>query len=248
MSWMWLIGIALAGSELRPVGPGSYTPLYTADSDNPVVTVASFLLEEKPVTRGEFAAFIAEHPKWRRDTISRTFADKGYLDTWIDPLTPNGSPEQPVVQVSWFAARAYCKAAGRRLPTEDEWEVAALADETRADASQDPARAAAVLAWYGSANSERAVGERPPNIWGVHDLHGLVWEWVDNFNSTLYGTDPRESGDEAQNRFCGAGALTSADARDYATFMRVAFRTSLEANYSTKNLGFRCASDLPEAP
>ena len=248
MTW-WLLGLALAGpSGMAWVGGGTYEPLYPPDPDDPAVTVPGFWLDVHPVTKAEFAAFVREQPRWQRGSVKPIFADPGYLSTWADPTTPDGSPRQPVVQVSWFAARAYCDARGKRLPTEDEWEIAASADATRAFARNDPAWVKQLLDWYGDANRSLGdVGQDTPNYWGVHDLHGLVWEWVEDFNNTVYGTDSREGGDKDLVRFCGAGALTAADAADYANFMRVAFRTSLQAHYTTRNLGFRCASD-GEAP
>ena len=58
-------------------------------------------------------------------------------------------PDQPVTRVSWFAARAYCEAAGARLPTWYEWEFAAAADEHRPDARSDPDWREKILDWYG---------------------------------------------------------------------------------------------------
>lgn len=226
------------------VGGGSYVPLYPSDKDIPAVSVEGFWMQKLPVTKRDYLTFLVQNPAWRRDTVKTLFADEGYLRSWTTQTQPDGSLDQPMVEVSWFAARAYCEAQDLRLPTEDEWELAASADETRVNARSDPAFTARLLAWYGS--TERTlpnVGSKPANFWGVHDLHGGVWEWVEDFNNTLYGADNRQSGDEDTLRFCGAGALSAADAKDYATFMRVAFRTSLQARYTTKNLGFRCVRD-----
>jgi formylglycine-generating enzyme required for sulfatase activity len=77
----------------------------------------------------------------------------------------------------------------------------------------------------------------------VHDLHGLVWEWVLDFNGAMLGTDARKSGDRDRITVCGGGSVAASDTTDYASFMRVAFRSSLRADYTTHNLGFRCAAD-----
>ncbi|MEQ9363263.1 MAG: SUMF1/EgtB/PvdO family nonheme iron enzyme, partial [Leptospirales bacterium] len=70
-------------------------------------------------------------------------------------------------------------------------------------------------------------------------LHGSVWEWVLDFNSVTIDSDSRESGQSA--KFCGAGGFNSSSPRDYAAFMRQAFRSGLTAASTTRNLGFRCA-------
>ena len=64
-----------------------------------------------------------------------------------------------------------------------------------------------------------------------------------DFNSTLVSGDAREGGDADRMKFCGSGALAAVDKGDYATFMRVAMRSSLSATYTTGSLGFRCARD-----
>jgi formylglycine-generating enzyme required for sulfatase activity len=151
-----------------------------------------------------------------------------------------------VVHVSWFAARAYCQERGARLPTENEWELASTATETELDGRNDPIWKKRVLDWYAQPTPKvlPEVGKTPPNYWGVFDLHGLVWEWVDDFNSVLVAVDTRESGDAEKGRFCGSGALAASDKVDYASFMRIAFLSSLKAHYTTGNLGFRCAKDI----
>ncbi|MFT4621845.1 MAG: sulfatase modifying factor 1 [Myxococcota bacterium] len=246
---MWLLlGVVLAGevpAEMAQVPGGTYAPLYAADPEQPTVTVGPFLLDRRPVSKADYQAFVIANPRWRRDRIKALFADERYLQDWAGPLDHGGRDNQPAVRVSWFAARAYCAAQGKRLPTEDEWEVAAGASTTAADGRGDPARSAEILKWYlEPASDERVIGERAPNVFGIHDLHGLSWEWVEDFNNTLYGADNREGGDDDTLRFCGAGVLSAADAEDYATFARVAFRTSLQATYTTASLGFRCARDV----
>jgi sulfatase modifying factor 1 len=77
----------------------------------------------------------------------------------------------------------------------------------------------------------------------VRDLHGLVWEWVEDHSAMLVSSDSREQGDPDAMRFCGAGALSMDDRENYAILMRVAMLSSLEAHDTTGNMGFRCARD-----
>jgi formylglycine-generating enzyme required for sulfatase activity len=208
------------------------------------VDVAPFEIRRVPVTVMQFAAFVQAHPEWRRDRVPAVFAEPRYLADWVDALVPGQRllPASPAVNVSWFAARAYCESEGARLPTWLEWEYVAAADATQRDARKDPAWAQRILAWYERPAPQRlpAVGGAP-NAWGVSDLHGLVWEWVDDANALFVAGDSRTQGDPDRLKFCGAGALDIVDRDSYAVLMRIALLSSLNAAGTTSNLGFRCA-------
>ena len=211
------------------------------------VRIAPFQLMRKPVTNAQFLDFVKAHPQWRRDRVAGVLAEHRFLSHWQGPvqLGPDAGPGQPVTWVSWFAASAYCEAQGARLPTWSEWEYAAAADETRRDARKDPAWRERILSWY-SRSSNAALprtGLQAPNAYGVQDLHGLVWEWTDDYSSLLVSSDNRTQGDADTAKFCGAGALSMDDRDNYAVLMRVAMLSSLEGANATANLGFRCAKE-----
>ena len=170
----------------------------------------------------------------------------GSLITGPQALGPGAQPQQPVVNVSWFAADAYCGSQGARLPSWNEWEYAAAADESRKDARKDPVWRERILAWY-SRPSKAAlprVGLQAANAYGVRDLHGLVWEWTEDYSALLVDADNRKQGDADKAKFCGAGALSMDDRENCAVLMRVAMLSALEASSTTANLGFRCAKDI----
>ena len=104
-----------------------------------------------------------------------------------------------------------------------------------------------ILGWY-SRPSNTALpraGLQAANAYGIHDLHGLVWEWTDDYSSMLVDADARNQGDPDNARFCGAGALSMDDRDNYAVLMRVAMLSALDGVDATANLGFRCARSVP---
>ena len=231
---------------MRKVDPGEYRPLYPPSPQETRVPVAAFYMDARPVTNSEFARFVATAPEWGRGAPPRILADESYLMHWEHPAAPGKkeTPDAPVVHISWFAAKAYCAARGARLPSEAEWEWAANASETKKDASGDKAFLEQIGSWYSTPHHGEVgrVARGKANIWGLFDMHGLIWEWVLDFNSTMTTTDARDGGDKM--RFCGAGALRASDTTDYVKFMRVAMRGSLRGDYTTSLLGFRCARSV----
>jgi sulfatase modifying factor 1 len=206
-------------------------------------TVRAFRLERSLVSNADFAKFLARKPEWRRDRVARLFADSGYLNLWQSDAAPGAAlAAQPVTHVSWFAANAYCEAQGKRLPTWYEWEYAAAASDTLPDARGDAAWRQKILDWY--ATSARgpmpAAGSTPPNYFGVRDLHGLAWEWVQDATSMLVSDDGREQGD-GSGRFCGVGAASFEQKENYAMLMRIAMLSSMKAAYTSASMSFRCA-------
>ncbi len=245
-------GVAFAAPNAPPgmaaVSGGAFKPLFRSPTDFKEVSVKAFCLDILPVTNGDLLEFVRANPRWQRSQVKRLFADESYLKNWAGDLNPgtNAPPDAPVTLVSWFAAKAYAQWKGKRLPTVAEWELAAAAGNTRSDGENDVEFKRALLAWYAapSARQLASVGAGQPNYWGVHDLHGLVWEWVADFNTAMVTGDAR--GDTGLDRqlFCGSGSVGARDVSNYAAFMRYGFRSSLKADYCVHNLGFRCAKDL----
>jgi formylglycine-generating enzyme len=240
-----LLAASAAAGERAPIPAGDFTPVVAPGNDVKTVHVAAFEIDRRPATNAEFLAFATAHPAWRKGAVPALLADGQYLAHWAGAAELGGAalPEQPVTHVSWFAARAYCAAAGGRLPTWYEWEYVAAADETRADARQDPAFRERILAWYAVPSSRRLppVGKTPADVYGIQDLHGVIWEWVEDFSSLMISGDSRTQGDPDKLQYCGAGALAADIRDDYPILMRMALLSSLEAGFTTASLGFRCA-------
>lgn len=214
------------------------------DSDELLHTVPisrGFWLDEHEVTKAAFRAFLLANPKWRKATADPQMHDGRYLAEWKDESFPVGQDNLPVVNVSWYAARAYAEWAGKRLPSEVEWEYAARAgtrtaypwgerfDGTRANLGS------AVLPVSDPAGDDDTSRRNP---WGLFDMHGNVREWT----STLYRPYPYQADD-------GREIIDSRDPRVFRSgswnnspkFLRSANRMSQSPQFTSDQLGFRCA-------
>lgn len=221
---------------------GRYTSFLT-DKESPSKTVRPFYLDVKSVTNAEFLQFVKLHPKWSRSRVSKLFADQGYLKHWKgDFLISDDLKNSPVTNVSWYAATAYAQWKGKRLPALNEWEYAG-----NASILNDPRPVEKViLDWYSKPTPRVLPGAASgkKNKFNVYGMHGLVWEWVSDFNSVIMAGDSRSNSAINRDLFCASGALASIDKENYAAYMRFAFRGSLKAKYTVNNLGFRCALDI----
>jgi formylglycine-generating enzyme required for sulfatase activity/cytochrome oxidase Cu insertion factor (SCO1/SenC/PrrC family) len=229
-----------------PIRGGKFASVLPPAAGVKEVAVADFSLDRTPVTNAEFARFVQQHREWRREEVAPLFADDRYLAHWRSATDPgNGIRNQPVVNVSWFAAAAYCESRGTRLPTWYEWEYAAAASTKMPDARRDPEWQQVVLSWYSRSASPALaeVGRSQANFYGVQDMHGLVWEWVDDFGGMLVAGDNRQQSDPDSLRFCGPGALTMEQKENYPTLMRIALLSSMKARYTGGAMGFRCAKE-----
>ncbi|WP_233265957.1 formylglycine-generating enzyme family protein [Formosa sp. L2A11] len=232
--------------DMLHIQGGSYIPLYGRDSV--LVKVNDFFMDKLPVTNQQYVDFVKQYPEWQKSKVKRLFADEMYLINWKNDTILNHTErlESPITYVSWFAASKYCECQGKRLPTVDEWEYVAMADEELADARVKKTYNEKILSWYEAPRTNTyEVGRNPENFWGVKDLHGLVWEWTSDFNSILITGESRKDVDKDTNLFCGSAAVGATDLMNYAAFMRYAFRGSITARYNIKNLGFRCVQDMP---
>ena len=237
-------------SLLVQVPAGPYRPLYPAKDEPESLPVAAFQLEHQQVTNQQFLAFVGAQPKWRRSQVPALFADESYLSHWTGDLAFDpAAKDAPVTNVTWFAARAFADWCDRRLPTLAEWEYVAAASEEAAFGREEPGYNQRILDWYSRPTPPISpnAGSGPENYYGLADLHGLVWEWVEDFNTALVTGESRGDSGLDRNLFCGSGSINAADPSDYAAFMRFAFRSSLSARYSVPNLGFRCAKDAAPA-
>ncbi|MDD3179081.1 MAG: formylglycine-generating enzyme family protein [Opitutaceae bacterium] len=255
-AWLGALFVVSGLSALPPAPPadmvlipaGNHTPLLRAQKDPAQVPVAAFYLDVQPVTNADFLQFVLTHPRWQRSQVSQLFADQSYLEHWAGntDLGPHAPPGAPVVRISWFAARAYARWQGKRLPTIAEWELAASAGYDGPEGKNDATLHRDLYQWLARPTPailpDAAMARL--NFYGVRGLLGLVWEWVDDFNSAMVTGESRADTGLDRSLYCGSGSVGAKDTGDYAAFMRLALRSSLRASNTTSSLGFRCARDL----
>ena len=233
----------IAGKKMVLVPGGKFKTFYVSKTDKPII-VAPFYLDETAVTNTEYLEFVKANPQWSRSKVNRLFADANYLKHWEGDLDIGTSNKNiynsPVVNVSWFAARAYAEWKGKRLPTLAEWELAGNAPPKNIAYTSVTDY---IMSWY----------EKPPtpvlpnikstyqNVLGLHDMNGLVWEWTFDFNSFINTGDSRNTTNEDRNLYCAGASINVTNRKDYAAFLRYGFRGSLKGNYCISSLGFRCA-------
>ncbi len=159
----------------------------------------------------------------------------------------NGFEKYPVNFVSWFAANAYCKWKGGRLPTEAEWEYAAKVGSlnkknwNKTDSTIDD------YAWHklNSGNKWHQSGEKKPNGAGLYDILGNLWEWCnDYYREDYYKTRPNKnpSGPKSGDyRVIRGGSWTNGP-----EMLSTSNRNALNPNSNKINLGFRIVYDIKE--
>ena len=244
---LFFSGMALAKPPLQgkiQISAGRFSPLYGLDKLQDSFELKSFEIDRVPVTYLEFGKFLKAHSEWAREKVFPLYVDSNYLANWNASKSFSALPGAPVTYISWYAATAYCESKKGRLPTTLEWEFVAAASETEKDASKKSEFNQKILDWYSKPQgnpTRRKVGMGPANFYGLYDLHQLIWEWTSDFNTFFVASDNRSDGDKSKDLFCGAGAISAKDRENYAAFMRYAFRSSLQAKYSSQGLGFRCA-------
>ncbi len=172
-----------------------------------LVHVDTFYMDKYPVTNAQYKEFINANPLWRktskrddwnmmkkRVSIFGKYHDGNYLKHWHGNSFPIGMENHPVTNVSWYAAMAYSQWAGKRLPSEAEWEKAArgglVGQQYPWGNNLDPE-----LTYCGKGmGMTYSVGQFPPNNYGLHDIVGNVWEWcLDEYVLNFYATSQKEN-------------------------------------------------------
>lgn len=206
-----------------------------------VVHLEDYEIDRYPVTNLQYQAFI--EATYRRAPAH--FEGRRH---------PPGKADHPVVQVSWFDARDYCAWAGRRLPTETEWEKAARGTDGRPfpwGEHFDVARANTPVRWsvLERQGDTSPVGAFPQGAspYGLDDVTGNVWEWTASWYQAYPGNDrPSENYGEI-NRVLKGGSWWDCSFYRCGISAPVYNRSFFNARVRNDTFGFRCARDAVQA-
>ncbi|MCH9047028.1 MAG: formylglycine-generating enzyme family protein, partial [SAR324 cluster bacterium] len=196
------------------------------------VSLQSFYLDQTEVTQQKFQNIMKFNPS----------RDK--------------APNQPVEKVTWFQAQEYCKKVGKRMPTEAEWEYAARAGTTTkysfgkysnllmnyGNYCGGVCAGGYSLGWVDKDDSLEIapVKKYKPNPWGIHDMHGNVAEWVNDWYGGFQGlSENNPTGPESGNEKVVRGGSWKSGASETAS----ASRDKINPSTSYDTIGFRCAAD-----
>jgi len=226
---------------------GSSRPVHT-------VQLEAFYMDVHEVTVGQFRAFLAD-------------SDYSWSGSWDEVDQYSTSDNQPMVLVAWNDAKAYCEWAGKRLPTEAEWEYAARGGlngkrypwgDEETDGSQ--CNFADKNASFDWANVDvddgyarcSPVGSYSPNGYGLYDMVGNVYEWCSDWYDAYYYSrspllNPQGPGSTAGSK----RVLRGGSCRSATIYLRVANRYYLDpiqnvarVEYPFIDYGFRCVADI----
>jgi len=251
-------------SDMMRLPSGSFLMGYTGEdplgrqpAGRKRISVSGFYIDRNLVTNENYRAFLNDlGPGEREQYAPDSTAWEGSAartTNWSAYFRGSTYSDYPVVAVDWEKANAYCEWRGHRLPSEAEWEYAGRAGHigelypwpgTRARTSDGQ-----YLANYAPEGQAQEfvftspVGSYTPNRWGLYDMAGNVYEWVqDTYTPTYAGhsrLDPVISDPSSSDRVVRGGSWNSP-----VFFISVGVRTPKAENDADTETGFRCAGDI----
>ncbi|MDP6598855.1 MAG: formylglycine-generating enzyme family protein, partial [Candidatus Poribacteria bacterium] len=213
------------------------------------VKLDGFYMDSHEITVGQFKRFLKQSG-YKPEAVK---AGWDINKLWNEVKKWSPTDEHPVVYVSWNDATAYAKWAGKRLPTEAEWEYAARGGRVgkRYPWGDDHKVARDYANYQGTGGKDKwgrttaPVGSFKPNDYGLFDMSGNVWEWCqDWYGSDYYSKSPAKNPPgpgTGRSRVLRGGSWLNRS----TSYLRVAYRLSNLPTGRNNDCGFRCVSGLP---
>ncbi|MGM0497256.1 MAG: formylglycine-generating enzyme family protein [Bacteroidota bacterium] len=233
------------------------------EDEKPVhqVKVNDFQLSKYEITNAQFCEFLNDIEA----NPGGSYYGYEYIDIGDDNcdiiyrnkefLVKKDKENHPVIEVTWYGAKAFCHWADGRLPTEAEWEYAARSGNTENRYIYSGSDTLKTAGWfkqnyYTSENSEKfkyrkgtlPVGQKAPNALGLYDMSGNVWEYCNDwYQQNYYEESPFNNPagpDYSNHRVIRGGSY-----KDEANKCRVSARNKILPGYSKEDVGFRLCRD-----
>ena len=229
----WRVRDTATQMEMLLVPAGTFTMGCTASNSwgcnaneeptRPVTLTQAVYMGRYEVTQSQWVATMGSNPS--------SFQGASYPD----------AANRPVEQVSWITIQRYLSAVGGRLPSEAEWEYACRAGTTTAfnNGTNDDILVANI-AWYttNSGNQTHAIGGKPANAFGLYDMSGNVWEWVNDW----YGGYPSSAQTNPTGPMFGSyRVLRGGSWGDLTRYLRSSARSYSSPGNTDRYIGFRVA-------
>jgi formylglycine-generating enzyme required for sulfatase activity len=210
--------------------------LFAAELPPHQVSVGALFVDRTEVTHAAFKAFVDAHREWSRELLPSDRHNGDYLKTWVEGAYLADEGDLPVTFVTWHAAAAYCESAGKRLPTEAEWEYAAGRGLAAEFPWGDEAPDAAKANWSGAKIGKPSRAGSYPPAHGLYDMAGNVWEftadvWKDSYSRTATASSGR--------RVIRGGSFGGSPVN-----LRVRYRDSHPELGAGPHVGFRCVRSM----
>jgi formylglycine-generating enzyme required for sulfatase activity len=214
------------------------------------VTLDDFSIDECPVTNAQFKRFTDSNPEWQPDRIPRELDNGNYLKHWKKPGELIRLADHPAVNVNWYAAVAYCRWAGKRLPTEAEWEHAARGGlNALFPWGNQPVDGSRATFSDSGLSATSPVGKYPANGYELFDMAGNVWQFLaDEWKP--YSSSPQKNPVAGGSLFLDGTAFLNVKTRrvirggsfgGVPVNLWVEYRDSHPPDGSRDFVGFRCA-------
>ena len=216
------------------------------------VTVSDFEMSKYEITNHQFCAFLNAQGNREEDGVTWLDIQSGLIEERDGRFVPkSGFENHPVIEVSWYGAKAFAEWIGGRLPTEAEWEYAARAGGQKLKYPNGNSLTHDDANFSGTGGRDQwgrtsPVGSFPPNALGLYDMAGNVWEWcADWFDAEYYRTFKNSTARNPKGPGNGtARVLRGGSWVDVPGDLRCADRSRSYPSYRDIDVGFRCIQDV----